>query len=183
MDEVQAKKSVAKLNAGVYHGGEVNAWDAHMSELGRMSEGYALLSIEEGWAQLSAKKHNGWLGCCLHCKECLAMTGRIVTIPIGDAAYTNRHRNTNNWFRLIFITGFVGLVQHDAHMSVPPFKNQKTLPMSPLIAFRFPPNLTLFTTFLIPPLLGFGFKPVPTTFVCFKMPLLILYIISTCLRL
>ena len=55
--------------------------------------------------------------------------------------------------------------------------------MSPLIAFRFPPDLTLFTTFLIPPLIGFWFKPVPTTFVCFKMPLLILYIISTYLRL
>ena len=51
------------------------------------------------------------------------MTGRIVTIPIGDTAYNHRHRNTNNWFGLIFITGFVGLVQHDAHMLVPPFKN------------------------------------------------------------
>ena len=55
--------------------------------------------------------------------------------------------------------------------------------MSPLIAFWFPPTLTLFTTFPIPPLIGFWFNPVPTTFVCFKMPLLILYIISTYLRL
>ena len=51
------------------------------------------------------------------------MTGRIACIPIGDQAYNHRHRNTNNWFGLIFITGFVGIVQHDAHMSVPPFKN------------------------------------------------------------
>ena len=116
---------MAKINAGVYHGGEVNAWDAHVSELGKVSAGYALLSIEEGWAQLSAKKHNGWLAFCLHCEECLAMTGRIVIIPVGNTAYLSSHRNSQAWYSQSFITGFVGLVHHDAHMLVPPFKNPK----------------------------------------------------------
>jgi hypothetical protein len=54
-----------KKNVGVFHDGDVEAWDVHQSELGKVSEGYALVSTKEGWAQMSGTKHNDWLGCCL----------------------------------------------------------------------------------------------------------------------
>jgi len=133
MDELEAEKSsgrhnldsVVKINNEVYHGGEVDVWDGRGSELGRVSAGYALLSVEEGWAQLSGKNHDGWLPCRLHCKECLAMTGRVVIIPVGNTAYCNRYKDSQAWYAQSFITGFVGLVQHDYHISDPPFKNPK----------------------------------------------------------
>ena len=99
-------------------------WERPKSKWGEQSKGFTFVSIEEGWKQLSAKKeHEGWLPCRLLCEECQVMLGRIMTIPIGDVKYMNRHRNTDNWWGTTFMTGFVIMVQHDAHMSVPPFKN------------------------------------------------------------
>ena len=52
------------------------------------------------------------------------MSGRApINIPVGNQAFLNRHRNSQAWYSQTFIPGFVALVQHDVHMSTPPYKN------------------------------------------------------------
>jgi len=115
-----------KKNIGVFHGGEVETWDLHSSELGKVSEGYALVPIEEAWERIKCAENNYWLGCRLQCKICFAMTGHVLKIPVGNSGHIHCYRTSSTWFSQEFMTGFIGLVHHDAHMTEPPFKKPST---------------------------------------------------------
>ena len=67
-----AKDHTSKNNDDfeVFHGGEVEAWDPTRSELGKVSDGYGLFSIEEGWARKGGSSNSDYLPCCLYCKDC-----------------------------------------------------------------------------------------------------------------
>jgi hypothetical protein len=103
-------------------------YDPPRSEWGRVSSGYGLFSIEEGWAQRAelnrgGSRDNDVLPCRLYCKYCHAMAGVTINVLVGNKAYIHRFRNSLLWYTHMFINGFIALVQHDAHMSIPPHKN------------------------------------------------------------
>ena len=52
------------------------------------------------------------------------MNNGVVCVMVGNEKFIHRYRNTQIWFSQEFISGFVTLVQHDAHMTERPYKNE-----------------------------------------------------------
>jgi hypothetical protein len=119
----QIKCTTSTTTVEVYQNGEVEVWDPPHSDLGRVSNGYGLFSIDEAWALKDPRSKGDYLGFCLYCDDCQAMRRAPLVIPVGNQAYLNRHRNRKSWYSQTFMTGFVAFVQHDAHESTPPYKN------------------------------------------------------------
>ena len=104
---------------------EIESWPLPRSEWGRVSSGYALLSIKEGWVRQSQLSRgdttndddDNVLTCRLYCPDCNAVSGgapRIVLV--GNTTYIEKLRSTSVWFSHGFINGFIALVEHDAHI-------------------------------------------------------------------
>lgn len=133
---------------------EIEAWVRPRTDWGRVSAGYKLFSIEEGWIQQaelcrSENKNNNVLHCCLYCADCNANSGGLVfTVPVGNTDYIHKFENTSDWYSHTFINGFIALVQHDTHMSQPPFKNQDHRIM--LVYRDYFPQTTLSLTDILP---------------------------------
>ena len=119
----QIKCTTSTTTVEVYQNGEVEVWDPPHSDLGRVSNGYGLFSIDEAWALKDPRSKGDYLGFRLYCDDCQAMRRAPLVIPVGNQAYLNRHRNRKSWYSQTFMTGFVAFVQHDAHESTPPYKN------------------------------------------------------------
>jgi hypothetical protein len=79
----------------------------------------------EAWAQkakLSTDPNadtNDCLQCRLECNQCYSI-GKLLVF-VGNPSYVHRLTYTQDWYSLGFIYGFLALVEHDAHMSTPPF--------------------------------------------------------------
>ena len=113
-----------KKNVCRYDDGEVEAWEHAHPSLARLNDGFELCHIEEAWAIKNDSSKYDYLHCRLYCDECQDICGVSNLIPIGNQAYINRLRNSTAWYCKLFVTGFLALVQHDAHKSTPPYKNE-----------------------------------------------------------
>lgn len=122
---VSINKEIEKKAVEVYHNGDVEAWDPAHSDLGRVSNGYGLFSIGDAWARKdpTSKGKADYIGFRLYCDNCQSMRGAPLILPVGNQAYFIRLRNTRTWYCQTFMTGFVAFVQHDAHVSTPPYSN------------------------------------------------------------
>jgi hypothetical protein len=49
--------------------------------------------------------------------------GVMAGLLIGNEKHVDKYRNTEAWFSHGFVNGFNALVQHDAHMTEPPYRN------------------------------------------------------------
>jgi hypothetical protein len=67
-------------------------------------------------------KDENLLTCCLYCDQCFH--GGMMLVIIGNEVYVHCLWNTQDWYSTQFIAGFITIVQHDAHMSTPPFKTE-----------------------------------------------------------
>ena len=76
------------------------------------------------------------------------MSGQVRIIPVGNIAYNHHHRNSQAWYSQTFITGFVALVQHNAHMSAAPFMNpHHRIMLVSRTSYSLPKELTFEDTF------------------------------------
>ena len=92
----------------------------------RGSAGSAVYSIAEAWEwqrQLKRPFENNdcVIGRRLYCDLCSrsGMTG----IRIPNSQYEHRLWYSKDWYHSDFIAGFAAMVQHDAHITTPNFKN------------------------------------------------------------
>ena len=61
--------------------------------------------------------------CRIICDTCEQMNGQVVIAFAANNNFVHRYRNTQAWFSQDFMTGLVYLIQHDAHMTEPPHRN------------------------------------------------------------
>jgi len=120
---VSINTAIEKKAVEVYHNGDVEAWDPAHSDLGKVSNGYGLFSIGEAWALKDPTSKGDYIGFRLYCDNCQAMRGAPLILPVGNQAYFIRLRKKRTWYSQMFMTGFAAFVQHDAHVSTPPYKN------------------------------------------------------------
>jgi hypothetical protein len=79
-------------------------------------------------------KYKNDLICHQHFDQC--SRGGMMSIIVGNQAYVHRLQNTLDWYSTEFIAEFMTIVQHDAHMSTPPFKTDNWV----LMVFALYPN-------------------------------------------
>jgi hypothetical protein len=89
-----------------------------------LSANFGFYSIAKAWKMKTKINPNGKdkneLTFCLHCDQCCR--GGMMSIIVGSEAYVHRLWSTLDWYSAEFIAGFMMIVQHDTHMSTPPFK-------------------------------------------------------------
>jgi hypothetical protein len=129
------KNTLVKL--AFYHDNKVEAWttdhDAQFFEGAMVMKGWSVFSISEGWVQkqklrdaglVKSDDYRDQLNCHLVCKECHQKTGYVHALIVGNEAHVHRHRNTQRWWGNNVIRGVCAMVQHDAHCTDPPYKNE-----------------------------------------------------------
>jgi hypothetical protein len=86
------------------------------------------LVMDEAWVYL--EKHGDpkmtdrtKMFCRIYCDHC-SPEGQFGTMVAADSLI-HRYTNTQEWFDQGFVEGFIALVQHDAHMAPPPYKDDK----------------------------------------------------------
>ncbi len=90
-------------------------------------------SIAKAWILKKELEPNGLgkdyntLMCHLDCVQC--QCGSTYALENGTAAYMHCLQNTKDWYSTQFIAGFMAMIQHDAHMLVPPFKTEDWIMM------------------------------------------------------
>jgi hypothetical protein len=96
-----------------------------------ITAGFGVYSIAEAWewhSQLNRKGKNDNSLCCRlycdHCRRCGTMA-----IIIGNSQYQHSLRYSTDWYSSDFIAGFAAMVQHDAHMTIPNYKNSDRVKM------------------------------------------------------
>ncbi len=86
---------------------------------------FGVYSIAEAWERINnlnrEVKNNNVLSCCLYCDDCCHGGNLIVTV--GNSSYEHCLRFFQDWYGTEFITGFAVMIQHDAHLSTPNYKN------------------------------------------------------------
>ncbi len=55
--------------------------------------------------------------------------GCTYALKIGNETYLHCLWTTKDWFSTEFIAGFMTMIQHDTHMTIPPFKNEDRIMM------------------------------------------------------
>jgi len=99
----------------------------------RVSKGFWFYSMAEAWEclrQLNRPlKNDDRLLSRLYCDLCSACSGMTgIQIP-NSGVYEHRLQYSTDWYSSDFIAGFAALVQHDAHITTPKFKNSHQLLM------------------------------------------------------
>ncbi len=92
----------------------------------------------------SLGKNYNTVQCHLDCDQCLR--GCTYALEIGNKTYMHCLQTTKDWFSTEFIAGFMAMIQHDAHMTIPLFKNEDQIMMIS----------TLYPNKLILEILGYG---------------------------
>ncbi len=72
------------------------------------------------------KDHNT-VQCRLDCDQC--QRGCTYALEIGNETYMHHLWTTKCWISTEFIAGFRTMIQHDTHMTIPPFKNEDWIMM------------------------------------------------------
>jgi len=108
--------------------GEVESWQPPASMWGTAAPGYGLFSFADAWKRREQIKRGNDLcddlPCRLLCEKCASMNNGVVCVMVGNKKFIHKYRNTEDWFSHSFVNGFVALVQHDAHMTEPPYRNE-----------------------------------------------------------
>jgi hypothetical protein len=82
-------------------------------------------SIAEAWEQFNnlnrEVKNYDVLTCRLYCDHCCHSKNIIVMVE--NSLYKHRLRFSQDWYGTEFINGFAVMIQHDAHLSIPNYKN------------------------------------------------------------
>ncbi len=71
--------------------------------------------------------YNNTLACCLDCDQC--QHGCTHALEIGNETDVHYFWTTIVWYSTEFIAGFMTMIQHDAHMTIPPFKTEDRIMM------------------------------------------------------
>jgi hypothetical protein len=67
------------------------------------------------------------LQCHLDCDQC--QRGCTYAVKIGNETYVHHLWTTIDWYSTEFIAEFMTMIQHDAHMTIPPFKTEDLIMM------------------------------------------------------
>ena len=96
-----------------------------------LTAGFCVYSIAEAWewqSQFDRKVENYNCVCCrLYCDLC-SHSG-MPAIPIPNSHYEHELRYSTKWYISGFIAGFTAVVQHDAHITTPNYKNSNRVLM------------------------------------------------------
>jgi len=109
--------------------GEVESWQQSQSMWRSIAPGNDLVSIDEAFTiRLEMKRGEKDLEddipSRLLCDKCTSMNNGVMAgLLVGNEKYVNKYRNTEAWFTHGFVNGFNALVQHNAHMTEPPYRN------------------------------------------------------------
>ena len=96
-----------------------------------------MISVKDAWIHKKnlfdlglAMEVSNVLPCCLICTECACMSGGCLrVIFVGKNKYLHKMRNTMTWWGNGFIQEFIAMMQHDAHMFEPEYKNDHRILM------------------------------------------------------
>ena len=111
-------------------GSDDEVWDVPRSQRGSTSSTFDLVSIEVAWLQKTGHGENDdTLTCRLCCEHCFDLNNHAtVGVLVVNDSYINRYiLNSKEWFSHMFINGFIALVQHDAHISRPRYKDNNDI--------------------------------------------------------
>jgi hypothetical protein len=61
--------------------------------------------------------------CRIYCDHC--SPGGLFGTTVADESLVHCYANTQEWYDQGFVEGLIALVQHDAHMAPPPYKDAK----------------------------------------------------------
>jgi hypothetical protein len=117
----------------------VNIWDSSWvqdltvdeRQMINVPSTFGVYSIAEAWERINnlnkEVKNNVVLSCHLYCDNCRHGGNLIVTV--GKSLYKHHFRFSQDWYGTEFITGFAVMIQDDAHLSTPNYKNDDRVMM------------------------------------------------------
>jgi hypothetical protein len=73
-------------------------------------------------------KNNDVLSCHLYCDQ--RCRGGNLIVTVGNSSYEHDLRFSQDRYGAEFITGFIVMIQHDAHLSTPNYKNADRVMMA-----------------------------------------------------
>ena len=120
------RKPPAKLQLG----SDDEMWEVPSSQRGRTSSTFNLVPIDVAWLQKTGHgEDDDNLICRLCCDHCFEMNNHAnFGVVVGNDSYIKRKiLKSNEWFSHMFINGFLALVQHDAHISRPLYKDNNDI--------------------------------------------------------
>ncbi len=129
----KGKPPSAKANDDSDDNNAVNIWDSCWLQDLTVDEHqtinvpstFGVYSIAEVWEWINnlnrEVKNNDVLCCHLYCDNCCCGANLIVTV--GNSLYKHCLRISQDWYGTEIITGFAVMIQHDAHLSTPNYKN------------------------------------------------------------
>jgi hypothetical protein len=129
----EGKPPSVKANDDSVNDKAVNIWDSSWvrdltvdeCQMINVPSTFGVYSIAEVWERINnlnrEVKNINVLSCRLYCDHCRHGGNLIVTV--GNSLYEHHLRLSQDWYGTEFITGFTVMIQHDAHLSTPNYKN------------------------------------------------------------
>jgi hypothetical protein len=130
----EGKPPSAKANNGSDDDKAVNIWDSSwiwdltvdkslIINVPFTFDVYSIVEAREWINNLNREvKNNNVLSCRLYCDHCCCGGNLIVTVG-NSSLYKHRLRFSQDWYGTEFIARFAVMIQHDAHLSTPNYKN------------------------------------------------------------
>jgi hypothetical protein len=118
---IEAKNSSPEVQSSP----EVEVVNCDKGEGDKMNRDSELLPVDEAWAYL--EKHGDKMKdmksmCCrIYCDQC--SPGGLFGTTVAAESLVHRYTKSQVWYDQGFVEGFIALVQHDAHMTPPPYKD------------------------------------------------------------